>query len=326
VAGGAGSSGATSSGGAGAAGTSGAAGAAGAAETLPPYPIVLCHGFFGFQDFAGVNFITYFYEVKDHLASQGETDVFTPAVDPFNDSTARGADLYAQVQMILAQTGASKVNLIGHSQGGLDARVVAHDHPEVVASVTTIATPHGGTPVADVALKIDSDPNEQALVDDLVKLVGIPLYDAAGNTTSLAKSLEQMSTPGMKAFNAQYTDAPGIPYQSFAGRSNLSLAQPDCDVAYEQPFLSPFDMTLDPVNALLSVPAAICNGAQIPAAPNDGLIRVADAKWGTFRGCMPADHFDEIGQLLGASPGAGNDWAYLDFYSQLVKLIRSQGY
>ena len=52
----------------------------------PPYPIVLAHGFFGFEDFAGAGFLTYYYDVKEHLAQQGETQVFTPAVDPFNHS------------------------------------------------------------------------------------------------------------------------------------------------------------------------------------------------------------------------------------------------
>src|SRR5262245_21836505 len=87
----------------------------------PPYPIVLAHGFFGFENFAGIDAITYFYGVKDELAKNGETLVFTPAVDPFNDSKTRGAQLLAEIEKILAQTGHAKVNLIGHSQGGLDA-------------------------------------------------------------------------------------------------------------------------------------------------------------------------------------------------------------
>ncbi len=29
--------------------------------------------------------------------------------------------------------------------------------------------------------------------------------------------------------------------------------------------------------------------------PNDGLVQVDSAKWGEFRGCIPADHADEVG-------------------------------
>ncbi|MEO7329168.1 MAG: alpha/beta fold hydrolase, partial [Minicystis sp.] len=130
--------------------TTGTVGAGGHGGTPkgPPYPVVLAHGFFGFNDFAGAGFLTYFYKVKEHLAKNGE-NVLTPAVDPFNDSDFRGDQLIPLIEAFLAETGAAKVNLIGHSQGGLDARVVAHKRPVLVASVITIATPHHGTPIAD---------------------------------------------------------------------------------------------------------------------------------------------------------------------------------
>src|SRR5262245_31391551 len=75
----------------------------------PPYPVVLAHGFFGFEAFAGVEQVTYFYGVKDFLAARGEREVFTPAVNPFNDSTSRGAQLIARVEDVLKETGAAKV-------------------------------------------------------------------------------------------------------------------------------------------------------------------------------------------------------------------------
>ena len=83
---------------------------------------------------------SYFFEVKNHLATKGEAMISTPAVDPFNSSTVRGAQLAAEIQAILDVTGHAKVNIIGHSQGGLDARVVAHNHPsgDVTPSVQDI--------------------------------------------------------------------------------------------------------------------------------------------------------------------------------------------
>jgi triacylglycerol lipase len=286
---------------------------------------VLAHGFFGFDKFAGVDFITYFYGVKDRLNADGEMQVYTPAVDPFNDSTVRGQALLAAVEKIVAETGAAKVNLIGHSQGGLDARVVAHLRPDLVASVTTIATPHHGTPVSDVLLGLISDPNAQSLIDAVVKLVGQPLYDAAGNKTSLFKSFEQFSQPGIKAFNGMYTDQPGIRYQSFAGRSSLHTGQPDCASASAPGFITTWNSTLDPLEPLLTVPGLVLDGGIIVKQPHDGLVRVNDARWGEFFGCIPADHFDEIGHLFGDSPGLLNDWKYLNFYSDVVKLVRQQG-
>jgi len=168
----------------------------------PPYPFVLAHGFFGFQNFAGSNFETYFYQLKDYLTTLG-FEVYTPAVDPFNDSTTRGAELASKIQDILAETGAAKVNIVGHSQGGLDARVVAHDHPELVASVVTIATPHYGSPVADVALKLVSDPNAEQAISDLANLLGAPIYGGEIDPSSdIWKPIHLISQPGNAAINA----------------------------------------------------------------------------------------------------------------------------
>ena len=83
----------------------------------PPYPLVLAHGFGGFDDFAGVEFIDYFYGVANHLEDAGQGPVTTPALDPFDDSQVRGEALLAHVESVLAETGAAKVNIVGHSQG-----------------------------------------------------------------------------------------------------------------------------------------------------------------------------------------------------------------
>ncbi len=58
---------------------------------------------------------------------------------------------------------------------------------------------------------------------------------------------------------------------------------------------------------------------------NDGLVRVKDARWGTFLGCVPADHLDEVGQLFGDSAGIGNQFAHKELYVELAKYLRAQG-
>jgi triacylglycerol lipase len=292
----------------------------------PPYPIVLAHGFFGFEEFAGADFITYFYSLKSTLSEEGET-VFTPSVDPFNNSTFRAVQLVAQIQEILDTTGYEKVNLIAHSQGGLDARVVAHDHPELVASVVTFATPHHGTKVADIALKLVSDPHMQSIVDDLGRLIGAPLYDAVGNETSVVESLRQLSGTGAEEFNATYTDSPGVFYASIGGRSDRAEGGADCMTLEEAAFVEPFDHDLDPVNPLLSLTETILDGGLgADPIPNDGLVRARDSRWGHFWGCVPADHLDEIGHLFGQGPGQGNSWNYIDFYRSLIERLRQEGF
>ncbi|MEP7124761.1 MAG: alpha/beta fold hydrolase [Byssovorax sp.] len=299
--------------------TSGDGGGGGMASGAP-YPFVFAHGFFGFEKFAGADFLTYYYNVKARLAQDGEI-IDTPSVDPFNDSTYRGAQLIDRIETFLAATGAKKVNIIGHSQGGLDARVVAHDRPDLVASVVTIATPHQGTPVADVAMKLLADPNAAKIIDDLGKLLGAPLYDQIGNQTSVVKPLKLFSTAGIAEFNAKYPDAPGVFYASIAGRSSYHGFDNDCAGDLQLQFMTQWNKTLDPVDPLLGATSLL-----LGSAANDGLVRDKDAKWGEYWGCVPADHLDEIGQLFGDGPGIGNDWDHLNFYSLLVKYIRERGF
>ncbi len=290
-----------------------------------PFPIVLAHGFFGFEDFAGVDFVTYFYGVRDGLAARGETQVFTPAVDPFSDSERRGEELLAHVERILAETGRARVNLIGHSQGGLDARYVASVRPDLVESVTTFATPHRGTRIADVVLGLVADGRFQSLVDRLVQILGRPLWDAAGEETSLFASLRQLSTEGMNAFNERHPNQVSVAYYSLTGRTDMHLGGRDCQVDGSPDFVRRYRFTADPVEPLLDIAEQIVDGGAENVV-NDGLVRVRDARWGRFLGCVPADHFDEVGQLFGDRPGRGNDFDHRLFYAELIAFLRAAGH
>ncbi|MBX7190652.1 MAG: alpha/beta fold hydrolase [Sandaracinaceae bacterium] len=296
-----------------------------AARLGAPYPIVFAHGFFGFEDFAGIDFVTYYYGVRADLAAHGESQVFTPAVDPFNDSETRGRALLAHIENVIAETGHARVNIIAHSQGGLDARVAANLRPDLIASITTISTPHEGTPVSDVILRIVSDERLQDLVDAVVRLVAAPLWDAAGAETSVFAPLRLFSRDGIAAFEAMHPDEPTVQYFSIAGRSDRALAASLCRVSDRPDFLRRYDDVTDPVDILLSVPEAIIDNDVLDPTPNDGLVPVESARRGRFLGCIPADHLDEIGQLLGDSPGLFNDFDHLAFYRDLVAFLRAQG-
>lgn len=291
----------------------------------PPYPVVLAHGFFGFDDFAGIGFIQYFYGVEADLEDHGEPLVFVTEVDPFADSTTRGAQLLAQVEAILEETGHARVNLIGHSQGGLDARVVASMRPDLVASVTTVATPHRGTVVSDVLLRIVADDRLRDLIDAFVRLVGGPLYDADGMETSVFAAIRQFSSAGIAEFNATYPDVPGMPYFSVAGRSSSAVVRGAC-LAGEMPeLIERWNIYLDPLDPLFSIPGAIVAERLIGSEVHDGLVAADSARWGRFLGCIPADHMDEVGHLLGDSPGLFNGFDHLAFYRDLVAFLRAEG-
>src|SRR5438132_8722088 len=114
------------------------------------------HGMAGFDKLTLPVAIEYWAGVVDALAMGGETKIFVTQTMPFDTSEERAKALVPQIDAILAKTGAAKVNLVGHSQGGMDARVLASPAGlalgDRIASVTTVATPHRGSRVADLVL------------------------------------------------------------------------------------------------------------------------------------------------------------------------------
>ena len=124
------------------------------------FPVMLVHGYFGTD--AYFSLLDYFHDVPDRLRAAG-FEVRTPTTDAFNWSEIRGEQLAEQLDALLVETGARKVNMIAHSQGGMDARVVISGlgYAERVATLTTVATPHHGTPlpVADIASVQDFGPD-----------------------------------------------------------------------------------------------------------------------------------------------------------------------
>lgn len=291
----------------------------------PPYPIVLAHGFLGFDDFARSGTLHYFYGVREDLAELG-VRAFTPAVNPFNDSAHRGRELLTQVERIIAETGAAKVDLIGHSQGGLDARVVAALRPDLVASVTTIGTPNRGAYVVDVSAGLVASPLLSSLEDWMARFFGPVLYEKVDGETSLSAALEQLSTPGVEAFDKAWPDAPGVAYYSIAGRTDLDPGGADCVPDREVAFVSDFAGVLDTVDPIFALTESVIDGGLLGTTDNDGLVRASEARWGTFLGCLPADHVDQVGQFLGDPPGLGNGWNHFQFFRDLVAFLRDEGF
>jgi triacylglycerol lipase len=275
-----------------------------------PYPIILAHGLFGFTNIGPLD---YFYGIAPVLQAQGRTVIAT-SVDPVQSSVVRGQQLVTQIEQIRTQYNADKVVIIGHSQGGLDARWAATNDPDAVAAVITVATPHLGSPVADVALGL-APGDAQAALDTLASAFGL-------SGTSFEGALQDLSSAGAAAFNAATPDVKSIKYWSVAGRSNMTAADacpPSSTMTIEWDTSNdPMDPVLVPVDAILQ--------SQVPSSTvQDGLVTLDSAMWGTFLGCVPADHFDEVCQIAGESPGIGNDFNCLGLYENLGNLLTANG-
>jgi triacylglycerol lipase len=113
------------------------------------YPLLMVHGWLGWSRIGNETFkIDYWYQILPDMARNGAT-VFAAQLSPAHRTEFRGEQLIAQVEEVMAITGKSKVNLIGHSHGGPTVRYVAATKPEYVASITGVAGTFRGSKVAD---------------------------------------------------------------------------------------------------------------------------------------------------------------------------------
>jgi hypothetical protein len=91
------------------------------------------------------------------------------------------------------------------------------------------------------------------------------------------------------------------------------------------------DGTRDAMNPLLFVTApfsgtSLDDRGRVVTSPSDGMVSVESAKWGTFRGCIPADHYDVVGQIgtMTRDPLTGFDAPA--FYTQLASDLAGRGF
>jgi triacylglycerol lipase len=135
---------------------------------MPTYPIILAHGIARFDilrehfvDRLGLDndslsdHLHYFRNIHSHLSAKGFTPHHT-RVRYAGSVGQRAADLKDQIEGYLSLSpGVSKVHIIAHSMGGLDARHMISDlgMQDRVCSLTTIGTPHRGSSFADWGLK-----------------------------------------------------------------------------------------------------------------------------------------------------------------------------
>ena len=259
------------------------------------YPIVLVHGI-GFRDKIGL--VKYWGETASYLRGYGAT-VYLGGGEAFGTVPANAEILKKTLEKICAETGAAKVNIIAHSRGGIESRYLISSlgMADRVASLTTIATPHRGSPMADLLMKrIKPD----MLVDEAVNLYARMLGD--DNPSSFIAG-EELTTAHMAQFNLENPDMPGVMYQSWTG-------------VVGKEFLHP----------MWKVMAYVIEKRE---GLNDGLVSVSSAKWGDFRGVVSCDgsmlvsHADIIGMHLVSGEFCFDAPA---FYRDLVAELKMRGF
>jgi len=298
------------------------------------HAIVLAHGFMGTdsQDPSATN-IWAFYRLADALRKDGHV-VHEARVQPFNSPAVRAVELAKHVDQALGECrakpgcDATKVNIVAHSMGGLDARhlVSSLGYGDRVASLTTISTPHRGSFIADVGTNLVERDKANDALGKLFKAFGRTFTtDDLANDTDVRAALSALSEKASPAFNAANPDDRRVYYQSWAGVSSvLAIPNPkDYDACEGR--LETYRKRRDSMDALLTpVAAIVAHGTDL--LPNDGMATVASAKHGTFRGCIPADHFDEVGQIKDESRDRRTGFDHVRFYRNVAFDLARRGF
>jgi triacylglycerol lipase len=173
-------------------------------------PIVLVHGLFGFDQLRMGPWlcVDYFHGIPKAFRAAGNR-VLVARLSPTGGIADRAGQLKA---LIDRESPDEPVHLIAHSMGGLDARCMISRLGMAgrVLSLTTLGTPHRGSPFADWAL------------ERFVRLVG-PVFDHFGLPR---QAFADLTVARCREFNEATADAAQVRYFSVAGRHEPSWRNP----------------------------------------------------------------------------------------------------
>lgn len=263
----------------------------------PKYPVVLAHGLLGFDELrlAGplLPGVQYWRGIKEALTQKG-VQVITATVPPSGSIEMRAEEL---VKDIDEGAQGKAVNIIAHSMGGLDARyMISRLRPKKfkVLSLTTIATPHRGSTVADYVLERIGDER-------------LPqLYYTLGKLKVETGAFSQLTRKYMEdTFNPATPDVEDVRYFSYGA-------------AMQPSFWSMFRLS----HRVL----------QEVEGYNDGLVSVASSKWGKYKGTLEgASHLDLINWtnrlkwLAGEITGNRQRFNAIAFYLDIADMLAKEG-
>lgn len=263
----------------------------------PKYPIVLAHGLMGFDELrlAGslLPGVQYWRGITDAMRANG-INVITAHVPATGSIEERALKLG---QDIASKADGKSVNIVAHSMGGLDARYMISrlrpDNVEVL-SLTTVATPHRGSALADFCF-------------DEIGPTYLPhfyrVFKAFGMGTG---AFSQLTRKYMEEeFNPKTPDDPHVQYFSYG-----ATVKPTLWSAFRQSH----------------------RVVEKEEGPNDGLVSVASSRWGTYKGTLVnVSHLDLINWtnrlrwLIWQMAGHERHFNAIAFYLDIADMLEKEG-
>ena len=224
----------------------------------------------------------YFRGLEAHLAGRHAT--LFPHVSPLGSSEQRARQLADAIDKTFPD---GPVHIIAHSMGGLDGRVlIARNHhglssPGRIASLTTLSTPHLGSPVADL-IAGPKPGGLRGLQYDIIR----GAVDGLGISTGAIEDLTTAKASRMPDVAATH---PHIRYRSYAATGR-----------HTEPVTSPIFL-------LTHKYIRFETGQE-----NDGLVTLKSAQYGEFQQPIWAgDHADIVGHNLDIPPRGESKFDHL---------------
>jgi len=273
-------------------------------KVRPQRPLILCHGLLGFDNLQPIPFAwASFWQVPywaggipQHLRERG-CQIYTAKVPATAHVAERAKSLRETILKFLespAAGGNRSVNILGHSMGGLDARYLVSklDGHQYVSSITTIGTPHRGSPYADFVTK---NFLKRLRLERILDLINIPSAAFHCLTTHYLKN----------EFNPQVPDHPNVKYYSLGGARDPSQMPVIFFPGYK---------------IILEI-----------EGPNDGLVSVESSKWGEYIETLNCDHLEMINWHVRKYTSPFSLAPYvpfntLDMYDRLATYLAQRGH
>ena len=257
---------------------------------MTEYPIILVHG----MAIREAWYIKAFGKIEKTLTDAG-FDVSTAPTDGFGAIETNAEQLKSFVLGVLERTGAEKVNLIGHSKGGLDAKYMITElgMMDKVASFTTLCTPHRGSVIA-------------------TRIWGMPMWikrTLAFFINGFYRIIGDKKPDSMKVCEQLKIPENEVEYVSFA------------DKIYCQSYSIRMKRKRDCI--ILALPFSMYNKEE--PDNHDGLVSVESSKFENYRGDCLDDSVSHT-QMVDFLAKRKTRKKILDFYVKLCSELSEMGY
>lgn len=230
------------------------------------YPILLCHGY---GAYASLLKPTQMHDVCMHLRTHG-VQAIAPNGAPFASIQTRAENwtlLFHEVRKMLH---AEKLNIVAHSMGGLDMRYAISklDIAPFVESLTTIATPHHGTWLAELGLSAPELIRDR--LKEFLNWVGNNMYPRV--ESDIQSAVSQLTREYVRNdFNPNTPDHPDVKYYSYsAAYHNTKLLDVSPALLFQSSLMGKHE------------------------GPNDGIVSEESAHWGIHLDCLALNHLEQL--------------------------------